>query len=60
MLWGRALSRIKDPALKQKINKFYKVSAFGTTDSAFLLEDLELKEKELRSLDISNLGMIIK
>lgn len=60
MLWGRALSKVKDSALKQKINKFYKISSFGTTDSALLLEDLELKGKDLRPLDISNLGMLIK
>lgn len=40
MLWGRALSKVKDASLKQKINKFYKISSFGATDSAFLLEDL--------------------
>lgn len=37
MLWGRALSKIKDPILKQKINKYYKISSFGTTDSALLI-----------------------
>jgi hypothetical protein len=40
MLWGRALSKVKDTSIKQKLNKFYKISAFGATDAALLLDDL--------------------
>lgn len=40
MLWGRALSKVKDSSVKQKLNKLYKISSFGTSDAAFLLEDL--------------------
>jgi len=37
ILWGRALQKVKDKATKQKINKFYKISSFNTTDCNLLL-----------------------
>lgn len=40
LLWGRALNKIKNSHLKRKINKFYKISSFGSTDIALLIEDL--------------------
>jgi hypothetical protein len=40
MLWGRALSKVKDSSIKLKLNKLYKISSFGTTDAAPLLDDL--------------------
>jgi hypothetical protein len=37
MLWGRALQKVKDKGTRQKINKFYKISSFNTTDCHLLL-----------------------
>jgi hypothetical protein len=64
MLWGRALSKLKDPSLRQRINKFYKISAFANTEAAFLLDDLSAPSSEfintLRPLDIGNMGMLVR
>jgi len=40
VIWGRALAKIKDSAIRQKLNKFYKISSFSSTDCQFLLQDL--------------------
>jgi hypothetical protein len=40
LLWGKALNKVQKSEIRDKINKFYRISSFAPTEAILLIEDL--------------------